>query len=103
MMSGGVSHTDALHLGSDTMEVDFKESTLANLKELAEEANLTVEGIIMVVMEQFADNKGGRVYTGRWSGGEEDGVKGFRYAVQWPFRPGFKEAVGSEVKKWSGK
>ncbi|MCK5240368.1 MAG: hypothetical protein KAR33_12500 [Candidatus Thorarchaeota archaeon] len=85
------------------MEVDFKESTLANLKELAEEANLTVEGIIMVVMEQFADNKGGRVYTGRWSGGEEDGVKGFRYAVQWPFRPGFKEAVGSEVKKWSGK
>ncbi|MHA1909138.1 MAG: hypothetical protein ACW98Y_17720 [Candidatus Thorarchaeota archaeon] len=85
------------------MEVDFKESTLANLKELADESGLSVEGLIMVVMEQFADNKGARVYTGRWSGGVEDGQKGFRYCVQWPFRPGFKEAVGGEVKKWSGK
>jgi len=85
------------------MEVEFKGSTLDNLKVQAEEAGLTVEGLVMVVMEQFADNKGGRIYTGRWSGGEEDGVKGFRYCVQWPFRPGFKEAVGGEVKKWSGK
>ena len=85
------------------MDIEFKDSTLKNLKEQAEEAGLTVEGLITVVMEQFADNTGGRVYSGRWSGGVEDGVKGFRYCVQWPFRPGFKEAVGGEVKKWSGK
>ncbi|MFW9909992.1 MAG: hypothetical protein ACFFEF_15600 [Candidatus Thorarchaeota archaeon] len=82
------------------MEVDFKPETMDKMKELAEEAGLSIEGLIMVVMEQFSLNKGGRVYTGRWSGGEEDGVKGFRYCVQWPFRPGFKEAVGAEVKKW---
>ncbi|MDF1539743.1 MAG: hypothetical protein P1Q69_12655 [Candidatus Thorarchaeota archaeon] len=85
------------------MKEKFKESTRANLKAQADEAGLTIEGLIMVVMEQFADNKGGRVYTGRWSGGEVDGVKGFRYVVQWPFRPGFKEADGAEVKEWSGK
>ena len=83
------------------MEVDFKGEILENMKEMAEEAGLTPEGFIEVVMEQFVDNKGGRVYTGRWSGGEVDGVKGFRYVPQWPFRPGFKEATGDEVKRWA--
>jgi hypothetical protein len=84
------------------MDVDFKGDTLDNMKTLAEEAGLTPEGLIEVVMQQFVDNKGSRVYTGRWSGGKEtkDGVKGFRYVPQWPFRPGFKEAQGEEVKKW---
>jgi hypothetical protein len=86
---------------SDKMDLVFDDETLAHLKELSAEAGLSVEGLIMCVMEQFANNKGGRVYTGRWSGGEEDGVKGFRYCIQWPFRPGFKEAVGHEVKRWS--
>ena len=82
------------------MDVEFTGDTLENMKERAEEAGLTPEGLIMVVMEQFVNNKGSRVYTGRWSGGEVDGVKGFRYVPQWPFRPGFKEATGDEVKKW---
>lgn len=82
------------------MDVEFKGETLDNMKELAEEAGLTPEGLIEVVMQQFVDNKGSRVYTGRWSKGEKDGVKGFRYVPQWPFRPGFKEATGDEVKKW---
>ena len=82
------------------MEVEFTGETLENMKERAEEAGLTLEGFIEVVMEQFVNNKGSRVYTGRWSRGEEDGVKGFRYVPQWPFRPGFKEAKGSEVKRW---
>ncbi len=82
------------------MDVNFEGETLENMKKLAEEAGLTPEGFIEVVMEQFCDNKGGRVYTGRWSGGEVDGEKGFRYVPQWPFRPGFKEATGDKVKKW---
>lgn len=82
------------------MDVNFEGKTLENMKELAEEAGLTPEGFIEVVMEQFCDNTGGRVYTGRWSKGEVDGVKGFRYVPQWPFRPGFKEATGDLVKKW---
>ncbi|MHA2426144.1 MAG: hypothetical protein ACXAEF_15255 [Candidatus Thorarchaeota archaeon] len=82
------------------MDVNFEGQTLENMKELAEEAGLTLEGFIEIVMEQFVDNKGGRVYTGRWSGGEVDGEKGFRYVPQWPFRPGFKEAKGDQVKKW---
>jgi hypothetical protein len=84
------------------MDVEFKGETFENMKKLAEEAGLTPEGLIEVVMQQFVDNKGARVYTGTWSSGEvtEDGVKGFRYVPQWPFRPGFKEASGEEVKKW---
>ncbi len=82
------------------MEVSFNEETKKNMEELSEEANLTPEGFIEVVMEQFCNNTGSRVYTGRWSSGEVDGVKGMRYVVQWPFRPGFKEAKGNEVKKW---
>jgi hypothetical protein len=82
------------------MDVNFEGETLENMKKLAEEAGLTPEGFIEVVMEQFCDNKGGRVYTGRCSGGVVDGEKGFRYVPQWPFRPGFKEASGDKVKKW---
>jgi len=82
------------------MDVKFEGETLENMKKLAEESGLTLEGFIEVVMEQFCDNKGGRVYTGRWTGGEVDGEKGFRYVPQWPFRPGFKEATGDKVKNW---
>ena len=82
------------------MDVNFEGDTFENMKKLAEEAGLTPEGFIEVVMEQFVDNKGSRVYSGRWSGGEVDGEKGFRYVPQWPFRPGFKEAKGDQVKKW---
>jgi hypothetical protein len=82
------------------MEVNFEGETLENMKKKAEEAGLTLEGFIEVVMEQFSNNTGGRVYTGAWSGGVVDGEKGFRYVPQWPFRPGFKEAPGDQVKKW---
>ncbi len=82
------------------MDLKFDDKTMENLKELAEESGLSVEGLIICVMEQFANNTGGRVYTGRWSRGEEDGVKGMRFCVQWPFRPGFKEAEGGTVKEW---
>lgn len=82
------------------MNVDFNPNVLKNMKELAEEADLSLEGLIEVVIGQFCGNKGARVYTGRWSGGEKDGEKGMRYVVQWPFRPGFLEATGDLVKKW---
>ena len=35
------------------MEVNFEGETLENMKKLAEEAGLTPEGFIEVVMEQF--------------------------------------------------
>jgi hypothetical protein len=82
------------------MEVNFDDETMAKIKELSEEANLSPEGFVECVIMQFALNKGSRVYTGRWSGGVVDDVKGFRYVVQWPFRPGFFEATGDIVKKW---
>ncbi len=82
------------------MEVDFDKETEAKMVELADEANLTPEGFIEVVMNMFCNNTGSRVYTGRWSKGEVDGVKGMRYVVQWPFRPGFMEATGDLVEKW---
>ncbi|NWF96737.1 MAG: hypothetical protein HXY34_11405 [Candidatus Thorarchaeota archaeon] len=85
------------------MEVNFEGEVLKHLKEIAEEAGLKPEGLIEVVMHEFCMGKGGRVYTGRWSKGEVDGVKGMRYAVQWPFRPGFLEADGRLVKRWSEK
>lgn len=89
-----------LQEGVRNMDVDFNEETLAKIKELADEANLKPEGFVECVIMQFVHNTGARVYTGRWSGGEKDGVKGFRYVCQWPFRPGFLEATGDIVKKW---
>ncbi|TFG05118.1 hypothetical protein EU538_11660 [Candidatus Thorarchaeota archaeon] len=82
------------------MEVDFDKETEEKMTELSEEANLTPEGFIEVVMRMFCNNTGARVYTGRWSKGEVDGVKGMRYVVQWPFRPGFLEATGDLIAKW---
>jgi hypothetical protein len=85
------------------MEVSFDQNIMKKLKELSEETDLTPEGIIEVVMGQFCSEKGARVYTGRWSGGEVAGEKGMRYVVQWPFRPGFIEATGDLVRKWRNK
>lgn len=82
------------------MDVNFEGDTLENLKELAKEANLSPEGLIEVVMNQWVNNIGSRVYTGAWSKGEVEGVKGLRYVVQWPFKPGFIEATGDIVSKW---
>jgi hypothetical protein len=82
------------------VEVSFDEPTMEKLKEFADESGLKIEGVIEIVMRQFCSDVGGRVYTGRWSKGEVDGVKGFRYVVQWPYRPGFLEATGDLVKKW---
>jgi hypothetical protein len=83
-----------------SVEVTFEEAIMEKLKELADESGLKIEGVIEVVMQGFCSDVGGRVYTGRWSKGEKDGVKGFRYVVQWPYRPGFLEATGDLVKKW---
>ena len=82
------------------MELNFDGEIMAKLTELADEAGLKPEGLIEIVIGEFCKNTGGRVYTGRWSKGEVDGVKGMRYVVQWPFRPGFLEATGDLVKKW---
>ncbi len=82
------------------MEVSFNEETMKKLYELADEAGVRPEGLVEIVIHEFCRNTGGRVYTGRWSKGEVDGVKGMRYVVQWPFRPGFLEATGDLVKKW---
>jgi len=82
------------------MDVTFDEPIMEKLKEIADESGLKIEGAIEVVMKAFCSDTGGRIYTGRWSQGEVDGVKGFRYVVQWPYRPGFLEATGDYVKKW---
>lgn len=82
------------------VEVDFDKEIKEKLEERAEEANLSLQGLIEVVMGRWVSGTGGRVYTGRWSSGEVDGVKGMRYVVQWPFMPGFIEAEGDLVKKW---
>ncbi|MHA1247930.1 MAG: hypothetical protein ACTSPE_11430 [Candidatus Thorarchaeota archaeon] len=82
------------------MEVNFEGEIMSKIQELADEAGVKPEGLIEIVMREFARNTGGRVYVGRWSKGEVDGVKGMRYVVQWPFRPGFIEAPGDLVKRW---
>jgi len=56
MKSDGANHTNAWHSRrTNRMDVDFKGETFENMKKLAEEAGLTPEGLIEVVMQQFVD------------------------------------------------
>ena len=79
------------------MDVKLEGEFLEKFKVIADEAELSVEVAAAIILEQFVKQPGGRIYVGRWKRGTVDDKKGFRFAVQWPFKSGFTKKKGDEI------
>jgi len=83
------------------VEVNLDEDTKAKLESLAAEAGgITIESAIELIVRQFVNKKGGRIYVGTWFRGNVGSDKGFRYVVQWPFKTGFEHVKGDIAVTW---
>lgn len=84
-----------------SVEIELDETTKTKLETLANEAGgLTLKSAIELILRQFIDNPGGRIYVGSWFRGNVGEAKGFRFVVQWPFKTGFERAKGDVVASW---
>ncbi len=79
------------------MDVKLEGEHLEKFKVIAEEAAISVEVAAAIILEQFVEQPGGRIYVGSWKRGAVDDKKGFRFAVQWPFKSGFTKKKGDEI------
>lgn len=82
------------------IKVNLKEDIQKKLQQIAEEANIPVEGAIALILEEFVNKPGGRIYTGLYTRGLVGEHKGYRYAIQWPFKTGFAKKKGDEIAGW---
>ncbi|MFX1535352.1 MAG: hypothetical protein ACFFDI_14095 [Promethearchaeota archaeon] len=82
------------------VEVDLDPETMAKLEQIANEARLSTPGVVALILSEFVDKPGGRIYVGSWRRGNVGEKKGFRLIVQWPFKTGFIKVKGDEMKKF---
>jgi hypothetical protein len=80
---------------SETITLQLTPETKVKLMEIARDCNLPLEKAAEIILTQFAQVTGGRVYTGRWS--EHEG--GLMFAVQWPFLTGLAKHTADELAK----
>ncbi len=82
------------------VKVNLKDDIQQKLQQLAEEASIPIEGAIALILEEFVSKPGGRIYAGAYSRGKVGDLKGYRYAIQWPFKTGFTRKKGDEIAGW---
>lgn len=83
------------------VEIKLDEATKTKLETIASEAGgITLKSAIELILRQFVEQKGGRIYTGSWYRGNVGDAKGFRYIVQWPFKTGYEQLKGDVVVTW---
>lgn len=80
---------------SESIILQLTPETKAKLVEIARDCNLPITNVCEVILTQFAQVTGGRIYTGRWR--EKEG--GLMFAVQWPFLTGLAKIAPEELAK----
>jgi len=76
------------------MNIELKPEVNKKLSEIARECNLPLEKACEIILSEFSEVEGGRIYVGRWKEGE-----GLRFIVQWPFLTGIAKLKGEELAK----
>ena len=76
------------------MNIELTPEIREKMQEIAKDCNLPIERACEIVLAQFANVKGGRVYTGRWREGN-----GLYFIVQWPFLTGVAKVGGEDLAK----
>ena len=84
---------------SETITIQLTPETKAKLSEIARDCNLPLINACEIILAQFAEVTGGRIYTGRWR--EKEG--GIMFAVQWPFLTGLAKITPEELAKMGEK
>jgi len=79
---------------SEQRPLQLSPDTREKLAQIAKDCNLPLEKACEIILTQFAQVVGGRIYTGRWREAE-----GLMYVVQWPFLTGFVKVSGEELLK----
>ena len=83
------------------IEIELDEETKAKIEAIANEAGgIKISSVIELIVRQFVEQKGGRIYVGSWFRGNVGSDKGFRYVVQWPFKTGFEHVKGDVAVTW---
>ena len=82
------------------VEIELDEQTKTQLETIASEAAITVKSAIELILRQFVEQPGGRIYTGTWFRGNVGDAKGFRFVVQFPFKTGFERVKGDVATTW---
>ncbi|MFX0114169.1 MAG: hypothetical protein ACFFB3_06450 [Candidatus Hodarchaeota archaeon] len=82
------------------VKVNLKDEIQQKLQQIAEDASIPIEGAITLILEEFVNKPGGRIYAGAYSRGLVGEHKGYRYAIQWPFKSGFAKKKGDEIAGW---
>ena len=80
---------------SETMTLQLTSETKTKLAQIARDCNLPLTSACEIILTQFAQVTGGRIYTGRWR--EKEG--GLMFAVQWPFLTGLAKVTPEELEK----
>jgi len=76
------------------MNIELKPEVKEKLSEIAKECNLPLEKTCEIILSEFVNVDGGRIYVGRWR--EKEGL---RFVVQWPFFTGIAKLKGEELAK----
>jgi len=76
------------------MNIELKPEVNKKLSEIARECDLPLEKACEIILSEFVEVEGGRIYVGRWK--EEEGL---RFVVQWPFFTGIAKLKGEELAK----
>ncbi|MEM2102028.1 MAG: hypothetical protein QXM22_00770 [Candidatus Bathyarchaeia archaeon] len=84
---------------SEQINLQLTLDTRTKLAEIAKDCNLSIEKTCEIILTQFAQVVGGRVYVGRWR--EVEG--GLMFVVQWPFLSGLAKISGEELAKMGAK
>jgi hypothetical protein len=80
---------------SESITIQLTPEAKAKLSEIAKDCNLPLPSACEIILTQFAQVTGGRIYTGRWR--EHEG--GLMFAVQWPFLTGLAKRTTEELAK----
>lgn len=78
------------------MEIKLPEEIKKRLEEKAREANITLESAIFLLLSEFTNGYGSRIYAGTWRRGNRGEKRGMRYVIDWPFQPGFTKIPGDQ-------
>jgi len=76
------------------MNIEPTPEVREKLTEIAKDCNLPIERACEIILSQFAQVGGGRIYTGTWRE-----AKGLIFIVQWPFFTGLVKVRGEDLAK----
>jgi hypothetical protein len=78
------------------MKITLSKDVEKVLTEKAQDANISLEDAVSLILSEFAKGYGSQIYVGTWRRGNVGDARGMRYVVEWPFQPGLVKVPGDQ-------